>query len=108
LLRKFSVAVVVVESDKHPLIADVTGDFVYARLQRTSAKEKTGYPRRALDLWAQRARNWAAGGAPDDLATIAAPLPARRGRDVFIYMISGAKMRAPAAAMALIEQLKGE
>ena len=36
LLRKFSVAVVVVESDKHPLIADVTSDFVYARLQRTS------------------------------------------------------------------------
>src|SRR5262249_5043325 len=40
LLRKFSVAVVVVESDKHPLIADVRGDFVYARLQRTSEKEK--------------------------------------------------------------------
>jgi len=26
-------------------------------------------------------------------------------RDVFIYMISGAKVRAPAAAMALIERL---
>jgi uncharacterized protein YecE (DUF72 family) len=108
LLRKFSVAVVVVESDKHPLIADVTGDFVYARLQRTSEKEKTGYPRRALDLWAQRARNWATGGAPDDLATIAAPASAQSRRDVFIYMISGAKVRAPTAAMALIERLKGE
>jgi uncharacterized protein YecE (DUF72 family) len=108
LLRKFSVAVVVVESDKHPLIADATGDFVYARLQRTSAKEKTGYAPRAFDLWAKRARNWAAGGAPDDLATIAVPAPAQSRRDVFIYMISGAKVRAPAAAMALIEQLKGE
>jgi uncharacterized protein YecE (DUF72 family) len=108
LLRKFSVAVVVVESDRHPLIADVTGDFVYARLQRTSAKEKTGYAPRALDLWAKRARNWATGAAPDDLATIAAPAPAQSRRDVFIYMISGAKMRAPAAAMALIERLKGE
>jgi uncharacterized protein YecE (DUF72 family) len=108
LLRKFSVAVVVVESDKHPLIADVTGDFVYARLQRTLEKEKTGYAPRALDLWAKRARNWAAGGAPDDLATIAAPAPAKSRRDVFIYMISGAKVRAPAAAMALIERLKGE
>jgi uncharacterized protein YecE (DUF72 family) len=106
LLRKFSVAVVVVESDKHPLIADVTGDFVYARLQRTSAKEKTGYPRRALDLWAERARNWATGGAPHDLATIAAPAAAQGERDVFIYMISGVKVRAPAAAMALIERLK--
>jgi uncharacterized protein YecE (DUF72 family) len=108
LLRRFSVAVVVVESDKHPLIADVAADFVYARLQRTAAKEKTGYPRRALDLWAERARNWATGSAPDDLATIVAPAPAQGKRDVFIYMISGAKVRAPAAAMALIERLKGK
>ena len=106
LLRKFSVAPVLVESDKHPLIADVTGDFVYARLQRTSEKEKTGYPSRALELWAQRARSWAAGAAPDDLTTIAPPSSAAAKRDVFIYMISGAKVRAPAAAMALIERLK--
>jgi uncharacterized protein YecE (DUF72 family) len=108
LLRKFSVAVVLVESDKHPLIADVTGDFVYARLQRTSEKERTGYPSRALDAWAKRAQTFADGGAPDDLATIAplTPSPAPATRDVFIYMISGAKVRAPAAAMALIERLK--
>src|SRR5262249_41433635 len=99
LLRKFSVAVVVVESDKHPLIADATGDFVYARLQRTWEKEKAGYPPRALERWAERARRWAAGAAPDDLATITAPSPQQGRRDVFIYMISGAKVRAPAAAM---------
>jgi uncharacterized protein YecE (DUF72 family) len=98
---------VAVESDKHPLIADLTGDFVYARLQRTSEKEKTGYPRRALEQWAKRARDWAAGAATDDLATMAAPLPTQGRRDVFIYMISGAKVRAPAAAMAMIAQLKG-
>jgi uncharacterized protein YecE (DUF72 family) len=106
LLRKFSVAPVLVESNKHPLIADVTGDFVYARLQRTSEKEKTGYPARALDAWAKRARSFADGGAPDDLTTIALPSSAAAKRDVFIYMISGAKVRAPAAAMALIERLK--
>ena len=108
LLRKFAVAVVLVESEKHPPIADVTGDFVYARLQRTSEAEKTGYRPRALDLWAKRARIWASGGAPDDLATIAGPSPTleKGARDVFIYMISGAKLRAPAAAMALIERLK--
>jgi uncharacterized protein YecE (DUF72 family) len=105
LLRQFAVAVVLVESDKHPLIADVTGDFVYARLQRTLEKEKTGYPPKALDLWAKRAGAWAAGGAPDDLATIAGGAPGPAKRDVFIYMISGAKVRAPAAAMALIERL---
>ena len=71
LLRKFSVAVALVDSDKHPLIADVTADFIYARLQRTSEKEKTGYPPRALDTWARRARAWADGGAPDDVPTVA-------------------------------------
>ncbi len=108
LLRKFSVAVAVVDSDKHPLIADVAADFVYARLQRTCDKEKSGYPARALALWAKRARQWGAGGAPDDLAALVAPSPASGKRDVFIYMISGAKARAPAAAMALIDRLKGD
>ena len=44
------------------------------------------------------------GGEPSDLARIAAA-PPRKKRDVFVYMISGAKVRAPAAAMALIERL---
>jgi len=105
LLRKHSVAVVLVESGKHPLIPDVTSDFVYARLQGTSEKEKTGYSAKALDTWAKRARQWEAGGAPDDLKTIGGKAPAKAKRDVFIYMISGAKVRAPAAAMALIERL---
>ena len=105
LLREFAVAVVLADSAKHPLIADVTADFVYARLQRTSEKEKAGYPARALELWAQRARSWAAGKTPDDLALIAGSPPGASGRDVFVYMISGAKVRAPAAAMALIDRL---
>jgi uncharacterized protein YecE (DUF72 family) len=108
LLRKFSVGVAVIDSEKHPLIADITGDFVYARLQRTSEKEKSGYPSRALALWTKRARQWAAGDAPDDLALLAAALPASGEREAFIYMISGAKVRAPAAAMALIDRLKGD
>jgi uncharacterized protein YecE (DUF72 family) len=87
------------------VISDVTGECVYARRQRTSEKEKAGYPPRALEAWAKRARTFAEGGTPDDLATIAPPSPARAKRDVFIYMISGAKVRAPAAAMALIERL---
>jgi uncharacterized protein YecE (DUF72 family) len=105
LLRKHSVAVVLVESGKHPLIADVTSDFVYLRLQGTAEKVKTGYPPAVLDAWAKRAKTWEAGSAPDDLATIGGKA-AKAKRDVFIYMISGAKERAPAAAMALIERLK--
>ena len=41
---------------------------------------------------------------PDGLETVAPPAePA--ARDVFLYVISGAKVRNPAAAMALIERL---
>jgi uncharacterized protein YecE (DUF72 family) len=105
LLRKFSVAPVLVDSEKHPLIADVTSDFVYARLQRTAEDVPTGYPQQALTTWATRARTFAAGGAPDDLPTITPAVKAKTKRDVFIYLISGAKVRAPAAAMALIEKL---
>jgi uncharacterized protein YecE (DUF72 family) len=105
LLRKHAVAPVLVDSEKHPMIADVTSDFVYARLQGTSEKEKTGYSAKALDLWAKRSQAWEAGGAPDDLSLIGGKAPKAK-RDVFIYMISGAKVRAPAAAMALIERLR--
>jgi uncharacterized protein YecE (DUF72 family) len=106
LLRKFSIAIALVDSEKHPLIADVTSDFVYARLQRSSEAAPTGYPPRALTAWAKCARSLAEGGEPGDLRTIAPP-PSQRGkRDVFIYMIAGEKVRAPAAAMALIERLK--
>jgi uncharacterized protein YecE (DUF72 family) len=105
LLRKFSVAPVMVESEKHPLIADVTSDFVYARLQRTAEAEPTGYTPEALAAWAKRAHTFAGGGTPDDLPTITPPAKAETKRDVFIYMIAGAKVRAPAAAMGLIEKL---
>jgi uncharacterized protein YecE (DUF72 family) len=106
LARKHAVAIALIDSGKHPPIADVTGDFVYARLQRTSPDVKTGYRRPLLDSWARRAQTWAEGAAPDDLATISEKPPPRKKRDVFIYMIAGAKVRAPAAAMALIDQLK--
>jgi uncharacterized protein YecE (DUF72 family) len=107
LLRKHSVAVALVDSDKHPPIADISADFVYARLESTSAKIKTGYPPAMLDEWARRVKTWARGGAPEELASIAGSVP-RAKRDVFIYMIAGAKVRAPAAAMALLDVLKQE
>jgi uncharacterized protein YecE (DUF72 family) len=106
LLRKFSTAVALVDSDKHPLIADLTSDFVYARLQRCSEALPTGYPPRSLTAWAKRARSWAQGDAPADLQLIGSPAAKKQKRDAFIYMISGNKIRAPAAAMALIERLK--
>jgi len=106
LLRKHAVAPVLVDSEKHPMIADVTCDFVYARLQRTSDKVKTGYAPSALDDWAKRAETFAKGGTPDGVEMLASAPRGKGKRDVFIYMISGAKVRAPAAAMALLERLK--
>lgn len=106
LMRKHAVTIAGIESDKHPLIADVTSDFVYLRLQRTSEEIESGYCKRDLETWARRARAFAEGGAPTDLSVLADPPRAKSKRDVFIYMISGAKVRAPAAAQALLAQLK--
>jgi uncharacterized protein YecE (DUF72 family) len=105
LLRKHSVAAVLVDSNKHPLIADVTSDFVYLRLQATSEKEAAGYPAPALDAWTKRAKTWAGGGVPADLTPTAGGSPPKTPRDVFVYMIAGAKVRAPAAALAMLERL---
>jgi uncharacterized protein YecE (DUF72 family) len=106
LLRQFNMPVVFAEHDTYPAIADVTGDFVYARLQKGDEKLKAGYPPKALDAWAKRARAWAAGGEPNDLPKVDRKTAPKKPRDVFLYFIHEAKVRAPAAAMALIERLK--
>jgi uncharacterized protein YecE (DUF72 family) len=106
LARRFEVAVVFADSDKYPAIADVTGPFVYARLQRTVENEPAGYAPADLDAWAKRLRAWAGGKEPGDLPRVGEAAPGAKSRPVFAYMISGAKVRAPAAAMALIERLK--
>ena len=91
---------------EYPEIADVTAPFVYARIMGTTKKEEAGYPDAALDRWAERAKTWAAGGSPQDLKTVAEASPDARGREVFLYVISGSKERNPAAAMALIERVR--
>jgi len=104
LCRKANVAICYAEHDTYTEIADVTGDFVYARLQKGDEKLKAGYPPKALDAWAERAKTWAAGGVPKDLPLID-KAPKKTPRDTFIYFIHEAKVRAPAAAMALIERV---
>ena len=105
LARRHRIATVFTDSPKYPSIADVTGDFVYARLMQSEAAIATGYAPGALDAWAHRAREWAAGREPQDLPRIGSPTPASGERDVFVYFINGAKERAPAAAMALLDRL---
>jgi uncharacterized protein YecE (DUF72 family) len=50
----------------------------------------TGYPPKDIDRIASLCREWGEQG------------------DVFAFMINGAKERAPAAAMALAEKVKGQ
>jgi uncharacterized protein YecE (DUF72 family) len=108
LMRQANVPVVYAHSEKYVEIPDLTGEFVYARLQRSSEAHETGYPPDELDRWAKRFTTWGEGGEPDDLPRISAePAPGAKPRDCFVYFISAAKERNPAAAMALIERLGG-
>jgi uncharacterized protein YecE (DUF72 family) len=109
LLRKFSIPVVYAHHGKYPEIADITSDFVYARLQRGSDDESTCYPAKAMKQWADRAKVWAEGGVPDDLPRADEKHKvAKKKRDVFMYFITEGKVRAPAGAMALIERLESK
>ena len=106
LARKANAAIVFADSDKYPQIADLTADFVYARLQKTREDQPTGYELGELDGWASAAQAWAAGEAPEGYVYVDPPAASRAGqRDAFLFLISGAKARNPAGAMALIERL---
>jgi len=102
LARQHRVGIVFAHSDKYPGIADVTADFTYARLQSTQEGVATGYTPKEIAGWAGCAKAWEKGEVPQGLPRIDERAPPKGKRDVFIYMISGAKVRAPAAAMALI------
>ena len=93
------------DSPDHPSFADITADFVYARLMRSRSGIANGYPADELAGWARRARRWAQGAEPDDLPKIAPAAAHAQPREVFLYFISGAKERNPAAAMALLREL---
>lgn len=105
LLRAENIAAVFVDSADDPAITDATADFVYARLKHTRDDRVIGYAAKDMNLWAERAREWEKGGTPADLPRLAAPAKTS-ARDVFVFMIDGAKRRAPAAAQALIARLR--
>ncbi len=89
LCREHDVAVVYGDDEEIPLLDIDAASFRYARLQRMREEIPTGYDDRALDGFAQLAEGWSKGG-----------------RDSYIFMINGAKVRAPAAALALQERLR--
>jgi uncharacterized protein YecE (DUF72 family) len=88
LCREHNVAVVFGDDDEFPTIDMDTASFAYARLQRMQSGLPTGYDDAALARFAAKARQWR-----------------KAGRDAYIFMINGAKERAPAAAIALQRQL---
>ena len=105
LCRKAGAAIVFGDGEGYPLVPDISGDLVYARLMRAEAEIEQGYPPETLDRWAGVARQWAAGQSPPDFPYVAEPAPTQP-RDIYVFFISAAKERNPAAAMALIERLK--
>ena len=105
LARRHGVATVFADSDDYPSFSDVTGDFVYARLMRCESACETGYPAPAIAAWAERARTWRAGGEAAGLPRVEAAAARAAARDVFMLFISGAKERAPAAAVATLAAL---
>ena len=106
LARDAGMAAAFTDADDPASFADVTADFVYARIKRASAKWASGFRPRDLDRLVERARLWADGGEPDDVPRVAAA-PAERAepRDVFMMIVSGDKEKAPAAAIALRKRL---
>lgn len=105
MARAAGVALVYADAADYPAIADVTGAFVYARLEQAEEANPHGYADAALDRWAAAARVWAAGGAPDDLPYVVPTPPPKEARETFVFFINGAKEKAPHGAMALIKRL---
>lgn len=89
LCRDHDVAVVFGDDDDFPCLDVDTASFAYARLQRMREEIPTGYDDAALDAFAKRAFKWR-----------------KDGRDSYIFMINGAKIHAPAAALALQKRLR--
>ncbi len=105
LARRHGVAIVIAGDSKYPQIADLTAPFVYARIMGTRPDAALGYDGKTLARWTACARQWASGAAPSGLDYVGSAQRKTAHRDVYLYVISGAKERNPAAAMALIERI---
>lgn len=89
LMRAAGLAIVYLEQDERCRIAQQTTGFTYLRCKKLQHRLARGYPPAELDRIARLCRTWGEDG------------------DVFAFMINGAKERAPAAAKALAQRIKG-
>jgi len=107
LIAKYGVAPVCADHHDYPMIADVTADFVYARLQKGSDDIATCYPEDDMKAWAGRLERWSEGGVPEDLALVDPKhKPTSKARDVFAFFIHEGKVNAPQGAMAMHDLLQ--
>ena len=105
LCRDHGLAICNSENENYPFIPDITADFVYLRLLSASDDVPTGYTKEELDLWADRFRAYAEGRVPDGYTPMDRTSPPEGPRDVYAFVIHEGKIRAPAAAMAIIERV---
>ena len=89
LLARHDVAVVTADTaGKWPLLLEPTTDLAYVRLHGAEELYVSGYDDAALDVWAQRVRDWQA-----------------QGCDVVVYFDNDAKVHAPFDARRLLDRL---
>lgn len=106
MCRHYNVTVITAADCEFPQITDLTSDAAYLRLQGSSEAHDLGYSEKALDDWAVRIKKLAAGHVPEDMEAVTRGGHKAGPKDVYVYVISGDKVKNPAAAMALIERLK--
>ena len=85
LCSDHDVAIAYGDDDEFPLLDADTAGFRYARLQRMNEQVSTGYDGKVLDKFAGMIKGWR--------------------KDCYVFLINGAKVRAPAAALALQQRL---
>lgn len=102
LLRRHGIGLVIADHADYPMLADVTADFAYLRLQTGSDDQPRCYDDARMAQWAERIRT-VAGGA--GLSGLPAADPVTHSdiqpRDVFVFFITEGKVNAPAGAMHL-------
>lgn len=89
MARDAGAAVVLVDHQEYPALEGYDVGFSYLRLMRSKEEEVSGYSAADIGQWAERLRQKAKTG------------------DIFAFFISGAKIRNPAAALAMIQRLDG-
>lgn len=89
LARAVGAAVVLADHEEYPVLHGHDVGFSYARLMRAREEEPTGYDAEGIVRWAAVTKGLAERG------------------DVYAFFIAGAKVRNPAAALALAVELSG-